>query len=101
MDPFEGTLFRVNEDELTSEFTHFNLVIRLRKVKQSAILFITFLRLLAAPAVFENLQAIFTFAQERLTEQSQTFSFDHRDRSNTSVHERRQAYAFRCGIPSS
>ena len=51
MDPLEGTLFRVNAYELISEFTHFNLVVRLRTVKQSAIPFTTILRLLAAPAV--------------------------------------------------
>ena len=42
-----------------SELTQFNLVMRLCKVKRSAIPFTTILRLLAAPAVFENLWAIF------------------------------------------
>ena len=39
--------------ELTSEFTHFNLVIRLSKVKQPAFLFCTVLRCPAAPTVLE------------------------------------------------
>ena len=38
----EGTLFRVNADELISEFTHFNLVVRLSKMKQLALRFCTF-----------------------------------------------------------
>ena len=40
MDPFEEPMWE-NEDERNSEFTHFNLVIRLRKVKQSALPFLT------------------------------------------------------------
>ena len=76
MDPFEGILFRVNADELTSEFTHFNLVICWSIVKQLAIPFTTILRLPTAPAVSENLRATSNFGQERLTEHSQTFFFN-------------------------
>ena len=36
MDPFEGTTLWETWNERTSEFAHFNLVIRLRKVKQLA-----------------------------------------------------------------
>ena len=36
MDAFEGTLLRETSNERTSEFTPFNLVIRLSKVKQLA-----------------------------------------------------------------
>ena len=36
MGPFEGTPLQETWKERTSEFTHFNLVIRLSKVKQSA-----------------------------------------------------------------
>ena len=38
-DRLEGTLFWVNADERISEYAQFNLVIRLRIVKQSALLF--------------------------------------------------------------
>jgi hypothetical protein len=41
MDPCEGALFRENADKRTSELTHFNLVIRLSTMKQSAIPFLT------------------------------------------------------------
>ena len=36
MEPLEATLFRVTADDLTSEFTHFNLIIHLGKVEQLA-----------------------------------------------------------------
>ena len=48
------------------------LTIRLRKVKQSAIPFTTILRLLAAPAVLENVRKFSCFDQERLTKQSES-----------------------------
>ena len=43
-----------NADKRTSEFTHFNLVVRLSILKQSAIPFTTILQLLAAPVVLAN-----------------------------------------------
>ena len=51
------------------------LTIRLRKVKQSAIPFTTILRLLAAPAVLENVRKFSCFDQERLTKQSESVFF--------------------------
>ena len=54
-----------SEDERTSEFTHFNLVIRLRKVKQSAIRFCAmFAILLYLPSL--RYLGTFTFAQVKL-----------------------------------
>ena len=54
MDPFEGTSFAgLMLTELTLEFTHFNLVIRLSKVQQFALRLCTILRCPAAPAVLE------------------------------------------------
>ena len=54
MDPFEGTSFAgLMLTELTLEFTHFNLVIRLSKVQQFAFRLCTTLRCPAAPAVLE------------------------------------------------
>ena len=46
MDPLEGTLFKVNVHWLNPELTHFSLVVRPRKVQQSALPFISlFVRL--------------------------------------------------------
>ena len=47
-----------NADKRTFKFTHFNLVIRLSIVKQSAIPFTTILQLLAAPVVLASPQQI-------------------------------------------
>jgi len=51
MGPFEGTLFRVNADERTSEFTHFNLAIRLRKSETAGLTVLHLLRCPTVPAV--------------------------------------------------
>ena len=73
-----------NVDERISEFTHFNLVIRLNKVKLSALLFITFfLRRPAPPALFVNLRKASSFAQERLTELSKLSFVSQRSRTAT------------------
>ena len=56
---FEGTLFRVNADERISEFTHFKLVIRLSKVKQSVFRFCTtFAILLDLPSLRSEFSAL-------------------------------------------
>ena len=52
MDPFEGTSFvGLMSTDLNSEFTHFELVIRLSKVQQLALRFSAVLRCPAAPDV--------------------------------------------------
>ena len=51
MGPFEGTLLRVNADERTSEFTHFNLAIRLRKSETAGLTVLHLLRCPTVPAV--------------------------------------------------
>jgi hypothetical protein len=76
MEPNEATLFRVNEDRPASEFTHFNLVIRLSIVKQLAFPFSTILRDPAAPVVPINLPISSSVAQERLTKKSKLAFYD-------------------------
>ena len=61
MDPLEGTSFAgLMSTDLTSEFTHFNLVIRLSNVKQSALRFFSLFQSPAAPVVpWETLETYF------------------------------------------
>ena len=84
----------------TSELTHFNVVIRLSKAKQSAIPLTTFFWRLAAPAVLANPGTISNLLKWSCTEQPQTFLFQHGDRTTARIHERCQVHAFRCGLLS-
>ena len=76
MDPCEGTLLRVNADRLTSEFTHFDLVLPVSIVKQWALPFLTFFchvpLLKSSVWTFKPLPAVLKL---RCTEQPETFAF--------------------------
>ena len=72
MDPFEGTLFRVNAkhaNERISEFSHFYLVIRLRRVNSWPCCYQPFL--FADPAACVAPREIPALLQESCTEQPQ------------------------------
>ena len=60
----------------TSEFTHFNFVIRLSIVKQLAFPFSTILRDPAAPVIPLNVPISSSVAQERLTKKSKLAFYD-------------------------
>ena len=97
MEPLEATLFRVTADDLTSEFTHFNLVIHQSKAKQLAFSFISLLRSPAAPVVpCDPLERSTLRVATVLNSQKLPFhrSFSVWDDSQ----QQRQVHACRCGF---
>ena len=92
MDPIEGTSFvGLMSPDLTFEFTHFNLVIRLSNVKQPAFPFCTFLWSPAAPAVPGETSELHPFSV-KLCRTSETFvSTAASAFGNATWHVRKQA----------
>ena len=77
MDPLEGTFCKVNIHWLTPELTHFNLVVRLRlrKVQQSALPFISLFVLPTLPSFCPSV--VSTLRTWSRSELPQTFFLDH------------------------
>ena len=84
MDPCEGTLFRENADKRTSEFTHFNLVIRLGIVKQLAVLLWAILSCRSCRWCVTLASSI--LLQRRCSEQPETRSFTGTERQPVLDH---------------
>ena len=104
MDPCEGALFRENADKRTSELTHFNLVIRLSTMKQSAIPFLTIFVTSHRSCRFCEPSDLFNSALVKLHGTAENLLFCHRDTAGClagCIHlSRHQACPLPAGVVS-
>ena len=102
MNPTEGTFFKVNVDWPTSEFTHVNLVIRLRKVQQSSqpCRASPFLGCPAAPVVYGNFANPPSLLKWCCPEQPETIFQQSLALQQDMGYRRQQACPFPAGMVS-